>query len=174
MLNVIIAIAAAATMQAAPSATPRTLETIAGVEIHRFDVAGQTAKAVEAELKKVKKGQPETLGRLFTWNAKIGLRNATEGTVCTVDTATATLDADVYLPRLTEEAKLPKADLDEWKAYEAKITRDATDNLTFVADRLPAIERSLVGKPCDQAATIWNAGVKALIAEQQAFAKTRR
>jgi hypothetical protein len=46
----------------------------------------------------------------------------------------------------------------------------ANDNLWFVVDHLPAIEQSLVGKPCDGVSALWNQATENLVKEQNAFA----
>ncbi|MEO6225541.1 MAG: DUF922 domain-containing protein [Sphingomicrobium sp.] len=172
MLSLMTALAVGLAAQVAvPPAQTRTLENLPGVKLHPYVVTGQSSDAIQNSMKAALKAQPKTIGQLFTWTASIHASQDTLGTVCTIKDATAALDANVYLPQLTDEAKIPADDLRKWKPYQTGLRQQASDNLWFVADRLPTVARSLVGKPCDQAAAVWNAGITGLIAQQQAFDK---
>ena len=168
MIN-FLALAAAAAVQVAPAAAPYTLQTLPGTKVHYYDVSGASAGAIQSSLDHMIKSQPKTAGELFTWTVSINATQDTTAGVCKIASAKAVLDANVYLPRLQQEAQVPSTDLERWKAYETGLEQTAFDNLKFVTDRLPAIEQSLVGKPCDQAATIWNGSVQSLMKQQQAY-----
>ena len=165
----LLALATAAALQAAPATAPYTLQTLPGAKVHYYDVSGVTGATIQSSLDSVIRSQPKTAGQLFTWTASINVAQDTTAGVCRITSAKAALDANVYLPRLTQEAQVPSTDLQNWKAYETGLEQTALDNLTFVAGRLPAIEQSLVGKPCDQAGTIWNSSIQTLMQQQQAY-----
>jgi predicted secreted Zn-dependent protease len=169
MLNLLATLVAATAMQAAPAAPSHTLQTLPGTQVQYYDVAGHTGDQIEKALNATLKAQPTTAGQLYTWTVSAEVNRRTEGDKCTVTAAKAVLNAHVYLPRLAEEAKVEKEDLDQWKSYESGLEKSATDNLGFVVDSLPAIEQKLVGKPCDQAAGVWQAELKTLKEQQQAF-----
>jgi predicted secreted Zn-dependent protease len=171
MLNVIAILAAAAAVQGATPVQTRTLQNLPGVKLHPYAVSGTNKDTIQRSLEAAIKSQPKTAGQLFTWTASIKATQETVGGVCKINSASAALDANVYLPQLADQTKMPAADLAQWNAYEASISQDATDNLWFVAERLPAIGQSLVGKPCNQAATVWNSAITQLISQQQAFDK---
>lgn len=173
MMN-FLALAALAAVQAPPAATPYTLQTLPGAKVHYYDVSGVTSATIQNSLDRMIKSQPKTAGELFTWTASINVSQDTTAGVCRIASAKAALDANVYLPRLTQEAQVPSTDLDRWKAYESGLEKTALDNLTFVAERLPAIEQSLAGKPCDQAAGIWNSSIQTLMQQQQAYDRKHR
>ena len=163
-------LALAAAMQApATAATPQTLQSVPGAKIHYYDINGSTGDTIKQSLNSVTKSQPKTAGQLYTWTVSINVTNDSTAGVCRITSAKAALDANVYLPRLTDEARVQSDVLQKWKAYEGGLEKTALDNLTFVVDRLPAIEHSLVGKPCDQAATLWNGSVQNLMKQQEAF-----
>jgi predicted secreted Zn-dependent protease len=168
MINV-LAFAAAAVVQAAPATAPYTLQTLPGTKVHYYDVSGATSTAIQSSLDRMIKSQPKTAGELYTWTSSINVGQDTMAGVCRIASAKAALDANVYLPRLAQESQVSSTDLERWKAYETDLEQTAFDNLKFVADRLPAIEQSLVGKPCDQAATIWNSSIQTLMQQQQAY-----
>ena len=160
---------AAAALQAAPAVPAPTLQNISGVKVHYYDVQGVAADTIKASLDSAIRSQPKTAGQLFTWTATASVQNDSQGGSCTVTSAKALLDANVYLPRLTDEARVPPDVLERWKAYEGGLEQTAVADLAFVADRLPAIEQSLTGKKCDDAANIWNEAIKKLTADEQAF-----
>jgi hypothetical protein len=175
MLSILMALAA---VQAQPAATTtatapaRTLQGLPGTTIQYYDVAGRNGGAIEKNLKRIL-AQPapnDTAAQVYNWNLGMSINRRTEGTVCTVTKATAELKANVYLPRLTEEASVPAEELASFKSWAKSLETQASQNLWFVVDRLPALQQSLVGKPCDQAGTLWTAAVDGLIKEQNAYA----
>ena len=179
MLSILMALAAtqaqpAATppAAAAPAAAARTLQSLPGTTVQYYDVPGRTAAAIEKSLKQIiaTPASNNTAARAYTWDLGMSINRRTEGTVCTVVSATPTLKATAYLPRLTSEAKLAPAELASWNAYVAGIEKTAADNLWFVADRVPTVGQPLIGKPCDQAAKLWNAAVDDLVKQQTAYA----
>jgi hypothetical protein len=170
MLSILMALA----VQAQPAATPaaRTLQGLPGTSIHYYDVPGRNGEAIQKNLKRIL-AQPapnNTAAQVYNWNLGMSINRRTEGTVCTVTKATAELKANVYLPRLTEEAKVPAEELASFKSWSTGLETQAAQNLWFVVDRLPALQQTLVGKPCDQAGTLWTAAVDGLIKEQNAYA----
>lgn len=169
MINLLIFAAGAAMQAPATVATPPTLQTLPGAKIHYYDVSGSTADAIKQSLNSAARSQPKTAGQLYTWTVSINVTNDSTAGVCRIASAKAALDANVYLPRLTDEAHVQGDVLQRWKSYEAGLEKTALNGLTFVVDRLPAIEQSLAGKPCDQAATSWNNSVQTLMKQQEAF-----
>lgn len=175
MLSILMALAA---VQAQPAVTPpaaapaRTLQALPGTTIQYYDVAGRNGAAIEKNLKRIL-AQPapnNTAAQVYNWTLGMGINRRTEGTVCTVTKANAELKANVYLPRLTEEARVPAEELASFKKWSTGLETQASQNLWFVVDRLPALQQTLVGRPCDQAATLWTAAVDGLIKEQNAYA----
>jgi predicted secreted Zn-dependent protease len=169
MLNLVTLLAAAAAAQAAPAAQLPALESMPGVKIQRYAVTGTTGDAIEKSMMAAMKAQPTTYGALFSWTANINAQQETVGNVCTIKSADAVLDANVYLPQLADESKVPADALKEWKTYESGLRQEAASNLSFVAQRLPLVQQSLVGKPCNQAGAIWTKGITDLAAQQRAF-----
>jgi len=172
MLSILMALA----VQAQPAATPaaRTLQGLPGTSIQYYDVPGRNGEAIQKNLKRIL-AQPapnNTAAQVYNWNLGMSINRRTEGTVCTVTKATAELKANVYLPRLTDEAKVPAEELASFKSWSTGLETQAAQNLWFVVDRLPALQQTLVGKPCDQAGTLWTAAVDGLIKEQNAYAAT--
>jgi len=176
MLSILMALAATQAQPAVttpPAAPARTLQSVPGVTVKYYDVAGRNGGAIEKSLKKIlaTPAPNNTAARVFDWSMGLKITKRTEGTVCTITAADADFTSNAYLPRLTEEASVPKDVLANWKPYAEGLEKTASDNLWFVADRIPALEQSLVGKPCDQAAPLWKAGVDNLNKQQNEFAK---
>jgi hypothetical protein len=167
---------AAAPATAAPAAGARTLQNLPGATIQYYDVPGRNSAAVEKNLKQLiaAPAPKNTAARVYDWDLGMSIKRRTEGTACTIVEATPTLKGTVYLPRLTPEAKMQPQELASWNAYVAGIEKMAADNLWFVADRVPTVGQPLIGKPCDQASTLWNAAVDDLVKQQQAYAATLR
>jgi len=179
LLSILMALAAAQAQPtvAAPAAAPaRTLQGLPGTTVQYYDVAGRNGSAIEKNLDRILKQPAPNNGpaQVYNWNLGMSINRRTEGATCTVTKATAELKANVFLPRLTEEARVPSDELASYKAWVAGLESTATQNLWFVVDRLPALQQSLVGKPCDQASTLWTAAVDGLIKDQNAYAASLR
>lgn len=195
MLNLLIALAAttaqagygapAPAAQSTPPAAPpamaapstpaagRGLKELKGVTIKYYDVAGKDGKAIDKSLKKIlAAADPATGGgRVFDWNVDASVTRRTVGTECTIKAVAATLTGNVYLPRLKEEARVPAEVLDSWRPYVAGLEKEAASNLWFVNDRLPAIQQSMVGLPCDSAASAWETAMTKLKQESTAYSR---
>src|SRR6476469_9277232 len=145
MISLFMALGAFAAQ--APAATaPRTLQTLPGVTVQYYDVPGEDADTIKASLDRILKAPaPNTAAEGYTWSLNVAINKHTEGTTCTVTTANATLKANVYLPRLSGGAKVPSDIAKSFATYEAGLEQRAADNLWFVADRLPALQQTLVG-----------------------------
>jgi predicted secreted Zn-dependent protease len=194
MLNLLVAMAAA-TAQAGYGAPPPTgqstphaslppanpavpaagrgLKDLPGVTVKHYDVAGKDGKAIEKSLKKIlAAADPSTgSGRVFDWNVEANVTKLTVGTTCTIKSVDATLTGNVYLPRLTEEARVPREVLDSWRPYVAGLEKMGAANLWFVNDKLPAIQKSMVGLPCDSVGGAWDTAMAKLRQESAAYSK---
>lgn len=177
MLTLLTALAAVSAVQPAPAATgvARRLESMPDVTVSYYDVRGRDLATLQKSMKTIISAPaPNSAARLFSWNAGVRISKRTEGTTCTITSAKATLKGQAYLPRATEVAQAPAAELGQWTAYVGSLESRAAENLAFVAARLPAIEQALVGKPCDAAAGLWSEGMQNLMREQAAFDKMKR
>jgi predicted secreted Zn-dependent protease len=173
MISLFMALSAlTAQASAAPAATvPHTLQNLPGTTVQYCDVAGNDAGAIKSSLDKILKAPaPNAAAQVYNWSLQVGINKRTEGTTCTVTTAKAALKASVDLPRLAQGNRAPHDVVESFNAYEKGLEKMANDNLWFVVDRLPAIEQSLVGKPCDSVANLWNQATTNLVKEQNAFA----
>ena len=181
MISLLIALSAATALQPAPTPAPtpapaaapaRTLQALPGTVVTYYDVAGANGAAIDRSLKAIISAPaPNPAAQLFTWTADMAITKPESGT-CTITSAKATLNGKVHLPRATEEAKVPPPELARWKAYVASLESRAAANLWFVADRLPTLEKALVGTPCDSAAAVWSKSIADLTAQQAALDKT--
>ena len=182
MLSILMALAATqaqpaattpATTAPAAAASARTLQSVPGATIQYYDVPGRTSAAIEKNLKRIlaTPAPNNTAARVYEWSLGMSVNRRTEGAACTIVGANPTLKATAYLPRLTAEAKMQPQELASWNAYVAGIEKVAADNLWFVADRVKTVGQPLIGKPCDQAATLWNAAVDDLVKQQAAYGK---
>ncbi|MGZ2412172.1 putative secreted Zn-dependent protease [Sphingomonas sp. F9_3S_D5_B_2] len=169
MFSLFTALAALA-VQAPAATTPHTLQNLPGTTVQYYDVAGRESDDIQKSLSAILKAPaPNTAAQVYTWSAGVSINKRTVGTTCTVTEAKATLKGNVYLPRLAEEQKVDKEVRDSFNGYEKGLEKTANDNLWFVAERLPAVEQSLVGKPCDSVQGVWNQAMENLIQQQKAF-----
>ncbi len=161
--------------KAAANAPPaRLLRDLPGTTILYYDISGKTGPVIEKSLKKLL-ADPAAKDqvRLFSWDVATQIMKATTGTSCVIQSAKSTLTAKVRLPRLAEEAKVPKDVLAKWAKYVKGVENEAATNLWFISDRLRGAESSLVGMPCDQANTVWNAKLDTVRTDLNAFMAQR-
>lgn len=173
MISLLMAAGAfAAQAPAAPG--PRTLQSLPGVTVQYYDVPGTDADTIKKSLDKILKAPaPNTAAAGYDWSLNVAINKHTVGTTCTVTSATATLKGNVYLPRLTGGSRVPADVAKSFGDYEQRLEKRASDNLWFVANRLPALQQSLVGKPCDSVSALWNQATATLSSEQKAFASSQ-
>lgn len=164
----------------APVVTPaavipgRTLKDLPRTTITYYDIPGKTGPAIEKSLKKmIADPTKRDLMQLTKWNVEMQVTRRTQGTTCTVQSAQSTLTAAVQLPRLAEQAKVPKDVLANWQTYVAGVEQEAANNLWFVSDRLRDAGQSLVGLNCDQANSAWNSKLDLVKTEIDAFLAQR-
>lgn len=161
----------------APAATPvvrRTVKDLPNTTTTYYDVSGRSGPAIERSLKKLL-SDPALKNKveLMAWNVGAQVTKRTVGDKCTVGGVKATLNAEVRLPRLADEPKVPAAVLANWRTYVAGVESEAADNLWFISDQLREIEKTMVGRSCDQATPGWNAGLETLKLRVAEFAAQR-
>jgi hypothetical protein len=61
----------------------------------------------------------------------------------------------------------------KWATYIASVENEAAANLWFLSDRLRGAEQTLVGMPCEQASSAWNAKLETIKSELNAFIAKR-
>lgn len=161
---------------AAPAAVVpgRTLKDLPRTTITYYDVPGKTGPAIEKALKKMLADPTKReMMRLSRWDVEMQIIRQTSGTACTVQSAKSTLTATVQLPRLAEQAKVPKNVMANWQTYVAGVEQEAADNLWFVSDRLRGADQSVVGLNCDQANSAWTSKLDQVRTEIDAFLAQR-
>ena len=175
MLNLLIALAGTA-LQAAAPATPAapasiaagpSLTSLPNVTIKYYDVPGKDGKAIEKNLKKIRTN-PQT--KAFSavdsnWNVEASVKKTTTGDQCKITGITTRFSGTVELPRLADEKGVSADDLKTWRTYAANLERAIADNFYFVYDRVPAMEKAVVGTECSQAGKLWADGMERLKAE---------
>jgi predicted secreted Zn-dependent protease len=182
VLMFVTMLAAAAVAQAAVPAAPpappamavRPLKELPNTTISYYDVKGKTNPEIKKALD-VLLADPaqKATTQLYGWDVGAAIVKRTEGTKCTVQKATATLTAKVNLPRLAMEAKVAKPVLANWQAFVASVEADAAANPWFLHDRLPGVEKSVVGVDCAVMQASWDSAMTKLKADQTAFAAQR-
>ena len=177
MIMTILGVAGAVTLsQAAVPAAPaeRALKDLPKTTVTYYDVAGRDGDTIEKSLKKLLSDpKMKDTVQLFTWNVDAEITKHTVNDKCTIQGAKSAMTASVHLPRLAEEAKVPKELMTNWRPYVSGLESEAAANLWFINDQLRPLEQSLAGKGCDQAGPLWNAGLEKIMQQQSAFADQR-
>ena len=167
MISLFMALAALAAQ--APAATaPRTLQSLPGVTIQYYDVPGEDADTIKKSFDAIMKGP--NASKLYNWSLGMGINKRTDGTTCTITAANASMKATVNLPRLSGGKGIPSDVAKNFSDYVKSQEQVAADNLWFVADHLPAMQQTLIGKPCDGVQALWDQQTSNLMNEQKAFA----
>jgi predicted secreted Zn-dependent protease len=166
---------AATILPPAPVAIPgRGLRDLPNTTVAYYNVAGKNGKAIQKSLATLlaDPAAKDTV-RLFSWDVGTQIVKATTGTKCSIQSAKPKLTARVNLPRLADQAKVPKDVAARWASYVAGVEAEAAANLWFLSDRLRGAEQVLVGVPCDQASSIWNAKLETVKSELNDFIAKR-
>jgi predicted secreted Zn-dependent protease len=166
---------AAAPAAVAPATAPgRTLAALPNTTITYFDVPGKKGPEIKKALDQILADPARGASvKLFTWDVGAKILKRTEGTKCTVQSATPTLTAKVNLPRLASEAKVAKPVLDNWRTYVSSLETEAAQNLWFINDRLPAAQKAMTGIDCAKTRPTWDAALARINADLNAFMATR-
>ncbi len=177
MFNVIVALAAAAAVQTAPASAPvapaataRTLASIPGVTVTYYDVAGKNGKAIReslaAQRPKGADGQP--IAGSSKYNVGAGINKRTVGDKCTVTEANLKFTGTAELPRLTTESAVDAPTLAAWRTYVTGLEAAAAAELAVIYDRLPEVQKAIVGSSCEAAGSLMSAALAKLKVEQAA------
>lgn len=178
MLDILIAIAAAGSAQAAEpaaAAPQRTLSQIPGVTVNYYEVTGDSAKdfrkSIAAQRPKGADGLPVTVGSKWTINAAVSKR--TEADVCKIENATATFAGEVELPRLATTEGVPPEELTNWNTYVASLEAEAATRLGFVQSQISAVEQAIEAASCDAAGAALEAATNRVKAQESELAAQR-
>lgn len=180
MFNVILAVAAASTIQVAPApiaapapaaaATARTLASIPGVTVTYYDVAGKNTKAIRKSLaaqRPAGAGGEPIAGRT-TYDVGADVKKRTVDGKCTITEANLKFTGTAVLPRLTTEHQVDAQTLATWRAYVAGLEAAAAAELAFVRDRLPDIQKAVLASSCEEAGPAMNAALAKIEADRAA------
>lgn len=150
----------------------RGLKDVPNITIKYYDVSGKTYAAIVQSIEKQRPRDPAT-NQLMAggagWSLGASMTRETVNKACTVTGAKAEFAATAELPRLVDEQGLAPDQLAAWRAYLSSIEVPAAAGLWFVVDRLPALEKSIVGKDCATGAAFGAAAIDQLKQDQAAF-----
>lgn len=150
--------AAPAQTAAAPAsaqvASLPSLAQIPGVVVRHYEVAGDSIKAIKASIDAQRPKNPVTgtaIPSSATWSIGTSLRKATTGEACKITAATATLKAEVVLPRLVNVETVPAPVLAQWQAYVRSLEQQQAATLLRPYQRLSEVERAVMASSCESA-----------------------
>ena len=146
----------AATPQVAPQGVPasRSLQAVPNITIKYYDVSGKDVRTINRSIAKQRPIDPVTKKPSIAgtnWTLGASMTKRTTNGRCTVVAAKGEFAATAELPRLTTASVLPAAASAEWQSYVARLEQAGAANLWFVYDRLPEVEKAMVGQECEAA-----------------------
>lgn len=150
----------------------RGLKDVPNIEIKYYDVSGKNYAALVQSIEKQRPRDAATnqlMAGGASWSLGASMTQRTVNKVCSVTGAKAEFAATAELPRLVNEQALAPAQLAAWRAYLSSIEVPAAAGLWFVLDRIPAFEKSFVGKDCATAAAFGGAAIEQLKQDHAAF-----
>lgn len=155
------AIPAAAPAQTAPAPVPvqvaplpSPLAQIPGVVVRHYDVTGNTIEAIRASIDAQRPMNPATgtaIPSSASWSIGTSLKKATTGEACKITAATATLKAEVILPRLVNVETVPAPVLAQWQTYVRSLEQQQAATLLRPYQRLSEVERAVMASSCEGA-----------------------
>jgi len=155
-----------------PAVPGRGLKEVPNITIKYYDVSGKNYADVIRSIEKQRPRDPASNQLMVggaSWSLGASMTQVTRGKVCTVTGAKAEFSADAELPRLVNEQALSPKQLAYWRAYLSQIEVPAAAGLWYVLDRIPAFEKSMVGKDCAAASASANAAIAQLKRDQEAY-----
>ena len=155
-----------------PAVPGRGLREVPNITIKYYDVSGKNYADLIQSIEKQRPRDPASNQLMVggaSWSLGANMSQVTRGTVCTVTGAKAEFSATAELPRLVNEQALAPKQLAHWRAYLSHIEVPAAAGLWYVLDRIPAFEKSMVGKDCAGASAFASAAIAQLKREQVAY-----
>lgn len=155
-----------------PAVPGRGLQQVPNITIKYYDVSGKNYADVIQSIEKQRPRDPASNQLMVggaSWSLGANMTQVTRGKVCTVTGAKAEFSANAELPRLVNEQAMAPKQLANWRAYLSQIEVPAAAGLWYVIDRIPAFEKSMVGKDCAGASAFANAAIAQLKREQEAY-----
>ncbi len=155
-----------------PAVPGRGIRDVPNIAIKYYDVSGKDFTAIVRSIEKQRPRDPAT-NQLMAGNSGYTLgasmtKVTSEGR-CTVTAAKASFAPTAELPRLLNEQELKPDQLTLWRAYLSRIEAPAAAGLWFVLDRIPALEKSMIGKECSEASKVGAAGIAQMLADYKEF-----
>ena len=145
-----------------PAIPGRGIRDVPDIAIKYYDVSGKDFASIIQAIEKQRPRDPATK-QLMAGGAgyELGasMTKLTSKGQCTVTAAKATFKPTAELPRLLNEQALKPDQLTMWRAYLSQIEAPAAAGLWYVHDRIPAFEKSMIGKECSVAAKIGSGGI---------------
>lgn len=156
-----------------PAVPGRGIRDVPNIAIKYYDVSGKDFASIIQAIEKQRPRDPAT-NQLMAGGAGYELgasmtKVTTSKGKCTVSAAKAKFAPTAELPRLLNEQKLKPAQLALWRAYLSQIEAPAAAGLWYVHDRIPAFEKSMIGKECSLAAKVGAAGIAQMQVDHAEF-----
>lgn len=139
-----------------PAIPGRGIRDVPNIAIKYYDVSGRDFAAIIKSIEKQRGRDPATkqlLGGSAGYELGASMTKVTSQGQCTITAVKATFAARAELPRLVNEQSLKPDQLTMWRAYLSQIEAPAAAGLWYLYDRIPAFEKSMIGKDCSVAAS---------------------
>jgi predicted secreted Zn-dependent protease len=160
------------TISLIPGVAGRGIRDVPNIAIKYYDVSGKDFAGIIRDINHRRPRDPATKqviagGAGYALGASVN--KVTNNGKCTVKDAKAEFAPTAELPRLLNEQALAPAQLALWRAYLSHIEVPAAAGLWLVVDRIPAFEKSLVGKNCDLALKLGSQMIAQIRADHTAY-----
>lgn len=155
-----------------PAVPGRGIRDVPKIAIKYYDVSGKDFAAIIQSIERQRPRDPAS-NQLMAGGAGYALgasmTKLTSKGKCTVTAAKADFAPTAELPRLLNERALKPGQLTLWRAYLSQIEAPAAAGLWHIHDRIPAFEKSLIGKECSLAAQLGSAGIARMQTDHAEF-----
>lgn len=170
-----ISAAALSPLDGGPSA--RTLEALPNTTVEYYSVSGNSLLDINGAIA----ARSKQLGKAATgsassadWNLTVGFEQTVSAGQCRITAAHAKFRGIVVLPRLSNRDSLPPEQLKLWDKYVATLKANDADELWFVRDRLPALEKAVLASSCKTAGRAVEESADQLRQQAAEFARRNR
>jgi len=150
----------------------RGIRDVPKIAIKYYDVSGKDFAGIIRDINRQRPKDPASKqviagGAGYALGASVN--KVTSNGKCTVKDAKAEFAPTAELPRLMNEQALAPDQLAYWRAYLSQLEGPAAAGLWFVVDRIPALEKSMIGKDCDAALKLGSESIAQIRRDYTAF-----
>ena len=150
----------------------RGIADVPNITIKYYDVSGKDFAGIIRDINRQRPKDPTTkqvIAGAAGYSLSASVNKVTANGKCVVRDAKAVFTPTAELPRLLNEHTLAADQRAYWRAYLSQLEAPAAAGLWLVADRIQALEKSMIGMECDAALKLGASSITQIRQDYTAF-----